>query len=545
MLLVQVQHALKDTAKIMSTLSNPKVTTAEELPGGWTVNSVLERVAQGSGNNHRFDALIDAGGIITGLSNADVARTLLSVKSGDQKHFALKDKDAIVFLDAATDRPSFLTRDMASPRPLSECTFPLHRRFVFFDQVHCTGVDITQTTDAHAALLLGKDNIFRDLAQAAWRMRRLGLNGQTVVILLVPEVALLATTSIPSSGAGSWRSSLLNTILTKMVTYGAEKIALNECKLRIQEQATPKRRFAIKALIAGSDPHLAKDAFSEIVDYSVTLAPIEGSLETEVVQQQHNEQQKEQQRLEQKMKNEYNFAIPKQWRLSALQEAASNVSDFVPIRAIKVRPPDSKQSVGFDLAPPDLLASDNFIRTGAVALSGMVLEKLRNVFVVLQYTKASPSHPVARGLTAGAAVHVAVSLIEAEAIRRYLLFSPSKTCPESVTAVLWTRRGSPLLPVPAAPPGLSELAMESLVLYRFFNSDLWYNEDEIATLERELLRAAAPAQRAEMMIRLEAFLRFSSLVRRRDNMNFNTSPLSGRIIPAHAKGIGFASSSAV
>ena len=543
MLLVQVQHALKDTAKIMSTLSNPKVTTAFELSGGWTVNSVLERVAQGLGNNQRFDALIDAGGIITGLSNADVAQTLLSVKSGDQKHFALKDKDAIVFLDAVTDRPSFLTRDMASPRPLSECTFPLHRRFVFFDQVHCTGTDITQATDAHAALLLGKDNIFRDLAQSAWRMRRLGLNGQTVVILLVPEVALLATTSIPSSGAGSWQSSLLNTILTKMVTYGAEKIALNERKLRVQEQATPKRRFAIKALIAGSDPHLAKDAFSETVDYSVTLAPIDGSLETEVVQQQHNEQQKEQQRLEQKMKNESNFAIPEQWRLSALQEAASNVSDFVPIRAIKVRPPDSKQSVCFDLAPPELLASNNFIRTGAVAPSDMVLEKLRNVFVVLQYTKASQSHPLARGLTAGAAVHVAVSLSEAEAIRRYLLFS--KTCPESVTAVLWTRRGSPLLPVPAAPVGLRILAMESLVVYRFFNSDLWYNEDEIAALERELLGAAAPAQRAEIMSRLEAFLRFSALVRRRDNMNFNTSPLSGRIIPAHAKGIGFASSTAV
>ena len=543
MLLVQVQHALKDTAKIMSTLSNPKVTTAFELSGGWTVNSVLERVAQGLGNNQRFDALIDAGGIITGLSNADVARTLLSVKSGDQKHFALKDKDAIVFLDAVTDRPSFLTRDMASPRPLSECTFPLHRRFVFFDQVHCTGTDITQATDAHAALLLGKDNIFRDLAQSAWRMRRLGLNGQTVVILLVPEVALLATTSIPSSGAGSWQSSLLNTILTKMVTYGAEKIALNERKLRVQEQATPKRRFAIKALIAGSDPHLAKDAFSETVDYSVTLAPIDGSLETEVVQQQHNEQQKEQQRLEQKMKNESNFAIPEQWRLSALQEAASNVSDFVPIRAIKVRPPDSKQSVCFDLAPPELLASNNFIRTGAVAPSDMVLEKLRNVFVVLQYTKASQSHPLARGLTAGAAVHVAVSLSEAEAIRRYLLFS--KTGPETMAVVLWTRRGSPLLPVPAAPVGLRNLAMESLVVYRFFNSDLWYNEDEIAALERELLGAAAPAQRAEMMSRLEAFLRFSALVRRRDNMNFNTSPLSGRIIPAHAKGIGFASSTAV
>jgi len=37
--------------------------------------------------------------------------------------------------------------------------------------VHTTGMDIKQAVDACAALTLGKDMVFRDYAQGAFRMR--------------------------------------------------------------------------------------------------------------------------------------------------------------------------------------------------------------------------------------------------------------------------------------------------------------------------------------------------------------------------------------
>ena len=64
---------------------------------------------------------------------------------------------------------------------------PAVRRFAFYDQVHTTGMDIKHHDAAVAALTLGKDMVFRDLAQGAFRMRGIA-RGQTVRVLLIPEV---------------------------------------------------------------------------------------------------------------------------------------------------------------------------------------------------------------------------------------------------------------------------------------------------------------------------------------------------------------------
>lgn len=48
-------------------------------------------------------------------------------------------------------------------------------------------MDIKQVVDANAALTLGKDMVFRDYAQGAFRMRGIG-KGQTITILVVPEI---------------------------------------------------------------------------------------------------------------------------------------------------------------------------------------------------------------------------------------------------------------------------------------------------------------------------------------------------------------------
>jgi hypothetical protein len=55
------------------------------------------------------------------------------------------------------------------------------------EQVHTTGMDIEQLMNAHAALTLGKDMVFRDYAQGAFRLRKIG-QGQRLTLHIIPEV---------------------------------------------------------------------------------------------------------------------------------------------------------------------------------------------------------------------------------------------------------------------------------------------------------------------------------------------------------------------
>ena len=103
------------------------------------------------------------------------------------------------------------------------CYLVITPHFSFYDQVHTTGMDIPQAAivsiaivssmtivsvrcchghghpayiyiydipqaaGARAVLTLGKDLVFRDYAQAAYRMRGIG-KGQTLVLFVPPEV---------------------------------------------------------------------------------------------------------------------------------------------------------------------------------------------------------------------------------------------------------------------------------------------------------------------------------------------------------------------
>jgi len=70
---------------------------------------------------------------------------------------------------------------------LSQCGISLEKRFAFYDQIHTTVMDIQHTLTARAALTLGKDMVFRELAQGAYRMRGIGI-GQGVTMFVIPEV---------------------------------------------------------------------------------------------------------------------------------------------------------------------------------------------------------------------------------------------------------------------------------------------------------------------------------------------------------------------
>ena len=92
----------------------------------------------------------------------------------------------VVFLDEL-DRQMVLLRKGRKVVKLNESGLGWNERFTFYDQVHTTGMDIKQSVDACAALTLGKDMVFRDYAQGAFRMRGIG-KGQTICLIIVPEI---------------------------------------------------------------------------------------------------------------------------------------------------------------------------------------------------------------------------------------------------------------------------------------------------------------------------------------------------------------------
>mmetsp|Transcript_39763 Transcript_39763/g.98280 ORF Transcript_39763/g.98280 Transcript_39763/m.98280 type:complete len:3869 (-) Transcript_39763:305-11911(-) len=186
------QYAKGDDGRVLHVLTSELIASVEAIDPGWNVDSVLTWVAK---RRPALHALIDTGAIITGYSNAEVARQLLAMGLP---------LAAVVFLDANGEK-LVLTRRSAKPVPLAQCGVPPAQRFTYYDQVNTTGTDIEQTADARAAITLGHAMTFRDLAQGAFRMRGIG-TGQTVIILVQPEVVKLVA-STKGRGIGLMSSS--------------------------------------------------------------------------------------------------------------------------------------------------------------------------------------------------------------------------------------------------------------------------------------------------------------------------------------------------
>ena len=171
----ECRFAQGDDAKMLATLTNPRVVHTDALPTGWSVAAVLEKVAALRPPVH---ALIDAGALITGYSNLEVAATLLPLLGAEF--------GGVVYLDQGGNKAILLRG--GGTMGLERCGLPKERRFSFFDQVHTTGMDIPQASNARAVLTLSAELTFRDYAQAAYRMRGIG-KGQTLLLLVTPEVA--------------------------------------------------------------------------------------------------------------------------------------------------------------------------------------------------------------------------------------------------------------------------------------------------------------------------------------------------------------------
>jgi len=176
-------YASGDDTKMLNTLSDPTVVEVFPIAELWSAQSLLKVVAA---EQPPLSALIDVGALITGLSNIEVAQSLLD--------YGLP-HDAVVFCDHGGEQ-QVLRRGRREAVKLAHCMFPPERRFVFYDQIHTTGIDIPHARTARAALTIGKDSTFRDYAQGAYRMRGVG-RGQRLKVLLTPEVLTRVHLEVP------------------------------------------------------------------------------------------------------------------------------------------------------------------------------------------------------------------------------------------------------------------------------------------------------------------------------------------------------------
>lgn len=175
----QCQYDEGVDGQILNFLTSESIMSSRLLDVNWSVTKLLDSIATAQ---PPFHALLDCGALITGMSNYDVAKYLLT-------HGLPEQYEGVVFLDHK-DRKMILMRSGMNVVRLNQSGIPPQKRFSFYDQIHTTGMDIHQAIDARAVLTLGKDMTFRDYAQGAFRMRGIG-KGQTVELFIIPEVMRL------------------------------------------------------------------------------------------------------------------------------------------------------------------------------------------------------------------------------------------------------------------------------------------------------------------------------------------------------------------
>ena len=223
--------------KVVRTLSVPSITSESPLSKDiteWNIDNFLTQIASGK---PKYNALIDTGALITGKSNFEVAEYL--IKNG------LNDMDGCVYLDE-NDCKMVYKRGAIKPVPLSECGISKSKRFTFYDQVHTTGMDIKQALSAVALLTLGKDMIFRDYAQGAYRMRGIGA-GQTIHLYIIPEVKKIIRNIVPRSSG-----SMVVDACAWLQINGIKQEKMQFMQLCTQNTATVGRKHAMLNLMQAS-----------------------------------------------------------------------------------------------------------------------------------------------------------------------------------------------------------------------------------------------------------------------------------------------------
>ena len=264
------QYEKGTDGKILHYMTNPDICKYTVLPDNWSVKGLLDFIAAKSA----YHSMIDTGALVTGMTNSEVAKYLL--ENG------LDGFDGVVFLDEL-DRKMIMLRSSFVILPLAQCGIPLSRMFVFFDQIHTTGMDVRMVINAKACQTLGKDMTFRDYAQGAFRMRQIGA-GQTIDVLIIPEVKRLiqahvavARGSKPSAD-GSDPVSLVDISAWLVInSMRLEKVQFNMLCEQSIENVWRKRAWAtvldtyqrVGTETSNAITQASVDVFRERVDYSI------------------------------------------------------------------------------------------------------------------------------------------------------------------------------------------------------------------------------------------------------------------------------------
>ena len=177
--------------RMLDTLSSSEHVTVEWVTGKCDALSLLSSIAT---HDPPLCALIDPGAFIVGLTNKQVAQTLLD------RGLAAAGMRGVVFLDAKDHRKILLLDGRVVP--LEEAGMAPKLRFTFYDQLHTMGMDIAQPWAGRAAVLIGKDMRLRDYTQACWRMRGIGA-GQVIQAMLMDEVARLVARVASTTNAAA------------------------------------------------------------------------------------------------------------------------------------------------------------------------------------------------------------------------------------------------------------------------------------------------------------------------------------------------------
>jgi len=200
----------------------------------WTVHGLLTKIARAS---PPYNALIDTGALVTGMTNEQVAKFLM-------QNGLAETMDACIYLDRE-DRQMALLKSGKSI-PLKQCGVELSKRFSFYDQVHTTGMDIKQAMTATAVVTLGKDMTHRDFSQGCYRMRGIG-KGQTIHLFVIPEVLKLIRKEIGDSG------SFQKDVNAWLLVNSMRSEKLQFMQLCIQNTANVFRKKCHKKLVVSTE----------------------------------------------------------------------------------------------------------------------------------------------------------------------------------------------------------------------------------------------------------------------------------------------------
>jgi hypothetical protein len=148
-----------------------------------------------------------------------------------------------------------LVRETRRIVDLEQCGINPTKLFAVYDQIHTTGTDLPflSTFNARAVQTLGKDMVWRDYVQGAWRMRRLGC-GHSIHLFIIPEVHELITRELGLAQLGlsvelqsSTETDILRGVAAWLVINAMrlEKVQFQQLLLQNTSNVWRKQAFSI------------------------------------------------------------------------------------------------------------------------------------------------------------------------------------------------------------------------------------------------------------------------------------------------------------